>query len=458
MVTLFICLAALTFGGVSSSALTIVPQDAVEYNGHYYMIYNDLADFEEPGYELAKQFCRRRGGHLAVINDDDENVFLHRLIEKKKLMHVFFGLEYKDGQWHWADDSPYEYEYWADEMSGGENQIHGMFSGMRKDGKWSVGDFSSGAYLYICEWDEGAHAYDYDLEFAKEYVPEHSVEYNGSLYALFNCSLTRNDTANFCRSMGGHLVSITSKEENDFVMELIGSKGKRGMYWIGAYYDSELLRWRWLGDDEFSFRAWNGGNPKFYTYNVEYAAINAALDRYDTGSWVAETVTGRTNVAKAYYTNYGFICEWDIVCGDNFYHGQYDREISVEPTCTSTGLVRCFCTVCDEEIYNTEIPKLAHRYANRRLFGLISVPGLSIKKCVKCGDVVRHAEPKKIWFLPVFLIIMITMIVSFFVTWADISKTRGQAEKRHAPPIWVLLMSLGFHTLTMKILYEIFIR
>lgn len=453
-----IFIAAVCFGGIRPLALTAVPPEAVEYNGHYYMIYGDLADFEKPSYALAKKFCQKRGGHLAVIDDPAESVFLHEYIQNAGYDKVFFGLQFKDGSWEWVDGSEYEFSHWAENASeGSKKNPHGYLLGSSESAEWRCEKFGSSSMLYLCEWDEGLKTYSYNLEFAKEYVPEHTTLYNGSRYKVINCSLNRNDAANMCRNLGGHLVSISDKAENDFLMELIASEGRRGMYWIGAYYDSELLMWEWLGDDRFSYRNWSGGDPKFYTYNVKYAAINGSLDRYELGGWVAETETGRTDVADQYYTNFGFICEWDIVCGDNFYHGQLDREVSVDPTCTSEGLVRCFCTECDNEIYDTELPMLAHKYVQKRLLGHISVPGLDSKKCIDCGDKVREIDVKKIWFMPTLLLTMLAMTTAFVVTWVEQVKKRDTAAKLPPPPIWILLMTLFFNGLTMFIIYEIFI-
>ena len=60
-------------GEFKASALTIVPDDAYSYNGHYYQVYCDLETYDDDAEENARELCKRRGGHLAVINDDEEN-------------------------------------------------------------------------------------------------------------------------------------------------------------------------------------------------------------------------------------------------------------------------------------------------------------------------------------------------------------------------------------------------
>lgn len=454
-----ICLAALCFGGIRPRAITIVPSDAVEYNGHYYMIYDDLNDFDDPSFSLAKKLCRKRGGHLAVLTDAEECGFLQEYLNKTDYAQAFFGLQLKDGEWLWADDTPYVFENWADgEPDGDGEEPHGMLLNSRNDGKWSDGRFGESSMVYICEWDKGEHISGFDMEYAKKFVPENTVEHNGSRYRVFNSALERNEAANFCRDMGGHLVSITSEEENEFVKELIASEGKRAMYWIGAYYVKKKDSWRWLSNEAFDYTAWSGGDPKYYTYDVEYAAINAALDKYDVGDWAAETAIGKTDMIDEYYTNFGFICEWEIICGDNFYHGQYERLVETEPTCTSGGLVKFMCTECGEEISNASLSRLAHNYIRRPVLWKLYIPGIETEACTICGDTVRIIEPGKIWFVPVFLLIAVTMIVSFFAAWRETEAKPGTAAKRSMPPFRILLMMLLLHGILMMILYLIFIR
>ena len=52
-------------------------------------------------------------------------------------------------------------------------------------------------------------------------IPSDAKQYNGHMYYAFKDSVTWNQAKSLCESKGGHLVTITSKEENDFVYDLI---------------------------------------------------------------------------------------------------------------------------------------------------------------------------------------------------------------------------------------------
>jgi hypothetical protein len=59
--------------------------------------------------------------------------------------------------------------------------------------------------------------------FSIDYIglkPAAAKEYDGHRYELYNISTTWDQAYKICEDLGGHLVTITTKEENDFVMNL----------------------------------------------------------------------------------------------------------------------------------------------------------------------------------------------------------------------------------------------
>lgn len=453
---MFLCI--LVFGGISTSALTIVPSDADEFDGHYYKIYTDLEELRDERYALAKKLCEKRGGHLAVPESEEESVFLGSMLHRGGQARAFIGLKYKDGGWVRADGGDITFTYWADgaEELLGDGDCALIENG--DSGRWHSAVFGKGYSAYICEWDKGRPCGEYDIGYAKDFVPEKTVRYETSRYKLFNNVLPRNDAQNFCRSMGGHLVSITDKEEQSFLEGLISSEGKRGAYWIGAYYINESDSWCWLSSERFTYSNWSKGQPRFHSFDVQYALMNADLDRYGFGQWAAERSEGRTDKQDEYYTNIGFICEWDLVCGDSFYHG-HTKQVQVEaPTCISSGAVKTVCEDCGEQISFVTLPQTSHRYVETALFLGIRIPGITAEWCVSCGDRQYYSEPEKLWFAPVLVILVGTMTASFLSVWISDCRThRKKGEKISAPPIWMLLMGYFFIAVIMFVLYHIFI-
>lgn len=59
------------------------------------------------------------------------------------------------------------------------------------------------------------------------------LEFNGHYYKVFNESLTWYEAENACETMGGHLVTITSQEEQDFVFEISVNSIKKSSGLVG---------------------------------------------------------------------------------------------------------------------------------------------------------------------------------------------------------------------------------
>ncbi|GAG01894.1 unnamed protein product, partial [marine sediment metagenome] len=62
-------------------------------------------------------------------------------------------------------------------------------------------------------------------------VPPDAVSFRGHRYRLYAQPMSWHDAKRFCERLGGHLVTITSKEESDFATDLVRKAG--GDTWIG---------------------------------------------------------------------------------------------------------------------------------------------------------------------------------------------------------------------------------
>ena len=65
--------------------------------------------------------------------------------------------------------------------------------------------------------------------------------------------------------LGGHLVTISSAAENDFVFSLVSSSEKRHGYWLGGYQlpgSSEPDGgWVWVTGEPWNYTCWDDGEP-----------------------------------------------------------------------------------------------------------------------------------------------------------------------------------------------------
>ncbi|MHC4202225.1 MAG: lectin-like protein, partial [Planctomycetota bacterium] len=113
--------------------------------------------------------------------------------------------------------------------------------------------------------------------------------------------MTWPDAKAFCERQGGHLVTITSKEESDFVVDL--TRRVNGRYWIGFTDGRVEGTWEWVTGEPVKFTAWAEGQPNSMDGDQDYGIINGS--EYDS-LW---DDNGDHNV-RARGGN-GFVCEWE---------------------------------------------------------------------------------------------------------------------------------------------------
>jgi len=143
-------------GAISRPVVKQIPNDALHFNGHYYYIYSNVCN----SWEEAEMFCRARGGHLAVINDMQENIVLFDYMKLMNLQNAYFGFtdREREGYWRWIDGTPVTFTNWAkgEPNNEGGREHYGMFY-WKFQYEWNDGSFRPGTVnggdSFICEWD-----------------------------------------------------------------------------------------------------------------------------------------------------------------------------------------------------------------------------------------------------------------------------------------------------------------
>jgi len=88
-------------------------------------------------------------------------------------------------------------------------------------------------------------------------IPSAVVYLKGHIYAAFDEPYSWKEAEALCESMGGHLATITSKEENDFIKSMpLGFS-----YYIGASDEQTEGVWKWVTGENFSYSNWAKGQP-----------------------------------------------------------------------------------------------------------------------------------------------------------------------------------------------------
>ncbi|KAI6218702.1 C-type lectin domain-containing protein [Aphelenchoides fujianensis] len=102
--------------------------------------------------------------------------------------------------------------------------------------------------------------------------------YSGRWYKLFELELMWVPAENFCRELGGHLVSIADLAENDFVHHL----RKKNNIWIGLNKVNQREGpYGWSDGSHLNFLNWDSSQPNEPEVDCVYMAFNQDL----RGTW-----------------------------------------------------------------------------------------------------------------------------------------------------------------------------
>ncbi len=146
-------------------------------------------------------------------------------------------------------------------------------------------------------------------------APVAETTYNGHRYELYDNGLTWAEAKAKCEALGGHLVTITSPEE-EAAVEGLRAKGTMEHFWIGCTDEKSEGVWKWVTGEIFDYSKWYSGEPgnSYHTATEtyeNYGSIDMPFDTTYDVFW--------NDMPYAYSQGmYGYICEYDSMsCGEN---------------------------------------------------------------------------------------------------------------------------------------------
>ena len=138
-------------------------------------------------------------------------------------------------------------------------------------------------------------------------------------YEVFNNGISSWDAAEaYCESLGGHLATLTSQEENDYVYQIVRNEGYTSAYFGLTDKDNEGT-WVWVTGEPVSHTNWHSGEPNHENSNEDYAMF---YFKYSDGTWNDGDFGGKTVSGGT-----AFICEWDTEEAYNAYLRDKDKQI-----------------------------------------------------------------------------------------------------------------------------------
>ncbi len=184
--------------------------------------------------------------------------------------------------------------------------------------------------LYMVEYVSDAAAGQYDVrdivakvsgcgysgETQTSFRPVRSVQTltHTSRYELVKEALTWEEAARRCQEMGGHLATITSRDEMDKIISLAEANDVKYI-WLGGYtsYDSYgNVFGHWVTGEDFSFQAWSAKEPSRVDLDgmPEWYIMLWNIEAFGGWCWNDQR-NDPLSVAAQMAPNMGFVCEFE---------------------------------------------------------------------------------------------------------------------------------------------------
>lgn len=152
---------------------------------------------------------------------------------------------------------------------------------------------------------------------AEAYTSKAARVWNGHTYQLYDEGMTWSEAKQYCESMGGHLVTITSEEEQKIVEQLL-YRGLKKQYWLGLSGSSRSMSW--VTGEELKYTNWDNGQPDSSTkpgqreqYVHIYNSPNPAVSGSQRFKWNDMFNDNTFPREEDFFSlgQVGFICEWE---------------------------------------------------------------------------------------------------------------------------------------------------
>uniref|UniRef100_A0A8C1ZAP3 Mannose receptor, C type 1b n=1 Tax=Cyprinus carpio TaxID=7962 RepID=A0A8C1ZAP3_CYPCA len=247
----------------------------------------------------ARTFCKKSHGDLAVINDEDERVFLWH--QAKHLYNDFIiGLTADlDGTYQWMDGSPVVFQAWETNQPAFKNSEERCVKMTTSQGLWETINCGD-EYNFFCKRSQSPPV---NATVAPSQEPKGGCgpewkNFKGKCYNMKEDMKTWTEAREYCRELGGDLTSIMSRQQQAFLSTL--SSDKTTDFWIG-FSNLANGRFKWTDGSKVTFTEWAKGEPRTYVLRHECVFMGKTSSSV-FGKWVATDCN----------STHGFICSRDV--------------------------------------------------------------------------------------------------------------------------------------------------
>lgn len=254
-----------------------IPTEIFTYNGSTYAIYDDAMSWTD-----ADKLCKDIGGHLISITSQGESEEIAKYINENNRYWIGLSDTAKEGTFVWSSGESFSYNNWsAGQPDNSNNEDYIELWQSNKINSWN--DTVNEAYKY---GDESLYQYGFIFEIEDSSIKLDKTSYfENNKYEFYKTAVPYSVAEYYARQKGGHVVTINSAKENEFVgNNLIGS-----MTWLGVTRkDNEFKN---ITSEPLDYTNWADGEP-----NNDCGRENYVLMLSDEKKW-----NDGTNATGAYF-------------------------------------------------------------------------------------------------------------------------------------------------------------
>ncbi|CAM4596076.1 unnamed protein product, partial [Lepidochelys kempii] len=231
---------------------------------HCYLVGHTFVTFSE-----ANKICERSNGYLATVEDRNEQAYLISLTGLRPEKYFWIGLSdvEEQGTFKWTDGEAVLFTHWNSAMPGGKSGCVAMETGIAA-GLWDVLSCEKTATFLWKQWAEGVTRPPIPLTTLAPMCPEgwDSSNYISSCFKIFvregNQKKSWFEEEDFCREIGGHLITINRKEVKHVIWQMVLDKGFIFQhFWMGLIYLNSDEGYTWIDGSPVIYENWNEEEP-----------------------------------------------------------------------------------------------------------------------------------------------------------------------------------------------------
>uniref|UniRef100_A0A674MUZ2 Mannose receptor, C type 1b n=1 Tax=Takifugu rubripes TaxID=31033 RepID=A0A674MUZ2_TAKRU len=224
----------------------------------------------------ARDYCRAIGGDLLSLHNQGELLIARH-------GRAWIGLHAPDPNtgYVWSDGSPVNFLHWQEGEPNNHNNDESctefrMHNSWEESGSWN--DVNCESYNdWLCQIRVTPKPPPNDTVADFNITSDGWLEWRGNQYYLNRNPMYMEKARHLCQQKHGDLVSISSKEENNFLWKQIARS--YGSYYIGLSVDIDGRFW-WMDGSSLGLQKWDENQPNPDTIDANCVTMN-----YYMGYW-----------------------------------------------------------------------------------------------------------------------------------------------------------------------------